>query len=205
MGRVVWFNAGSTVQSGLDTARALTMTQASAATGALTWMIIEAVKFGKVTSLGFVSGILAGLVAITPAAGVVQPVGAMALGAISSFACFMALRIKSKFGYDDSLDCFGIHGVGSGLGVILLSFFIRDSWMEKTAGAVSDGTWTVWDQLLIQMQGGLVTVAMAAVGTLVICVIVQKTVGFRMAEQWEMAGLDHSLHGEHGYGMLNLN
>ncbi len=199
------FNAGSTVHSGLDTARALTMTQVSAATGALTWMIMESVKFGKVTSLGFVSGILAGLVAITPAAGVVLPVGAMALGAISSLACFIALGIKSKFGYDDSLDCFGIHGIGSGLGVILLSFFIRSSWMEKAAAATSGGVWTVWDQLLIQLRGILVVAALAAIGTLIICVIVQKTVGFRISQQKEMEGLDHSLHGEHGYGMLNLN
>ncbi len=117
------FNAGSTVHSGLDTARALTMTQVSAASGALTWLIIEAIKFRKATALGFASGILAGLVAITPAAGVVLPSGAIVLGALSSIVCFYALVAKSKIGYDDSLDCFGIHGVGSGLGVILLSFF----------------------------------------------------------------------------------
>lgn len=199
------FNAGSTVQSGLDTARALTMTQVSAATGALTWMIIESIKFGKVTSLGFCSGILAGLVAITPAAGVVQPIGAMVLGAISSFACFMALRVKDKLGYDDSLDCFGIHGVGSGLGVILLTFFIRNSWLANAARSTADGIWSIWDQLWIQVQAGLVTIALSAIGTLVICLIVQKTIGFRVGQQTEMEGIDHSLHGEHGYGMLNPN
>ena len=116
------FNAGSTVQSGLDTARALTMTQISAASGALTWLIIEAIIFRKGTSLGFVSGILAGLVVITPAAGVVQPAGAMLLGALSSIACFYALRAKIKLGYDDSLDCFGIHGIGSYSGRFFIFF-----------------------------------------------------------------------------------
>jgi Amt family ammonium transporter len=193
------FNAGSTIHSGLDTARALTMTQVSAASGALTWIIIEAIIFRKATSLGFVSGILAGLVVITPAAGVVQPVGAICLGAISSIACFYALQVKMKLGYDDSLDCFGIHGVGSGLGVLLLSFFIRDSWMADAAGS---GTWSAWNQFGVQLTGMAATIAIAAVGTFVIYYLVEKTVGFRISEDKEQVGLDHSLHGEHGYGLV---
>jgi Amt family ammonium transporter len=198
------FNAGSTVQSGLDTARALTMTQTSAASGALMWLIIEAVKFRKVTSLGFVSGILAGLVAITPAAAVVQPIGAMILGAASAAACYFALSAKNTLGYDDSLDCFGIHGIGSGLGVLLLSFFIRKSWMVAAAEAAG-GTWTTINQLMIQLKGLGATILLAVTGTFIICVIVEKTVGFRLSGTEEMAGIDHSLHGEHGYGLLNLN
>ncbi len=194
------FNAGSTVQSGLDTARALTMTQISAASGALTWTIIEALIFRKVTSLGFVSGILAGLVVITPAAGVVQPVGAMALGALSAIACFYALNLKLKLGYDDSLDCFGIHGIGSGLGVLLLSFFVRDSWMQAAAAQISG--WNAWQQLLVQLKGLGATIALAAVGTLVICLVVEKTIGFRLPEQAELDGMDQSLHGESGYGLV---
>ncbi len=194
------FNAGSTVQSGLDTARALTMTQVSAASGALTWMLIEAFAFRKVTSLGFVSGILAGLVVITPAAGVVQPGGAMVMGALSSGICYLALNIKMKIGYDDSLDCFGIHGVGSGLGVLLLSFFIRDSWM--TAARQNIAGWNCWDQLLVQLKGMGVTVALAVVATFLICVVVEKTVGFRIDEQSELEGLDKSLHSENGYGLI---
>jgi Amt family ammonium transporter len=192
------FNAGSTVQSGLDTARALTMTQLSAASGALTWTLIEGFMFRKVTSLGFVSGILAGLVVITPAAGVVLPMGAIILGALSAIICFYALKMKNKLGYDDSLDCFGIHGVGSGLGVLLLSFFIRDSWMAN-ASVAADRTWTAFDQLLIQLQGMGVTIVLAASGTYVICQIVERTVGFRIDEQGEIMGLDQSLHGESGY------
>ena len=195
------FNAGSTVQSGLDTARALTMTQVSAASGALTWLLLESFIFRKATSLGFVSGILAGLVVITPAAGVVQPLGAIILGALSSIACYYALQAKAKFGYDDSLDCFGIHGVGSGLGVLLLCFFIRDSWMQSAAEAA--GGWTLWNQMAIQLLGIGATIAIAAAGTAVIYLIVEKTVGFRIEEQKELEGLDQSLHGEHGYGLVH--
>ncbi len=197
------FNAGSTVQSGLETARALTMTQVAAATGALTWLVIDAVNFGKVTSLGFVSGILAGLVAITPAAGVVKPVGASIIGCVSAIFCFLALKLKVKLGYDDSLDCFGIHGVGSGIGVLLLSFFIRSSWMQNASLAAGPGGWTVWNQLSIQLVGLGVTVALAAAITLVICLVAEKTVGFRLDEQDEVAGLDYSLHGESGYGLTH--
>lgn len=199
------FNAGSTLQSGLETARALTMTQISAATGALTWLGIEAVTFKKATSLGFVSGILAGLVVITPAAGVVQPVGAMILGSLSSFVCYFALQVKIRLKYDDSLDCFGIHGVGSGLGVILLSFFIRDSWMQEAAAASSTGIWTVWNQLSVQLIGIGATILLAAIGTFIICIVVENTLGFRIDEEREFEGLDKSLHGEHGYGLIRVD
>lgn len=194
------FNAGSTVSSGMDTARALTMTQISASAGALTWTIIEAIRFRKVTSLGFVSGILAGLVVITPAAGVVHPAGALALGAISAVACFFALQAKTKFGYDDSLDCFGIHGVGSGLGVLLLCFFVRDSWIASHGGA-----WSMSKQMVTQVTGLVATVVFAGVVTWILCIVIQKTLGFRVNDADEKAGLDHSMHGEHGYGLLNLN
>lgn len=196
------FNAGSTVHSGLDTARALTMTQVSAASGALTWLIIEALVFRKATSLGFASGILAGLVVITPAAGVVQPIGAITLGAVSSVICYIALSMKMRLGYDDSLDCFGIHGVGSGIGVLLLVFFIRDSWMADAAAAAGEGGWTAWNQLGVQMTGIGATIAIAAIGTFIIYHVVEKSIGFRIDEQKEIEGLDQSLHGEHGYGLM---
>lgn len=195
------FNAGSTVQSGLDTARALTMTQVSAASGALTWIVIEAVKFRKATSLGFASGVLSGLVAITPAAGVVQPIGAIILGAVSSIVCFGAITAKTRFGYDDSLDCFGVHGIGSGSGVILLSFFIRKSWMADAMSASAG--WNAWNQLTVQLTGLGATIAIAAIGTLLICLLVDKVTGFRLPPQEEKDGLDYSLHGEHGYGLIH--
>ncbi|MCP3872556.1 MAG: ammonium transporter [Desulfobacteraceae bacterium] len=192
------FNAGSTLQSGLDTARALTMTQISAASGALIWLCIEGIIYKKASALGFASGTLAGLVVITPAAAVVQPLGAFFLGAASSIACFYALRLKIRLGYDDTLDCFGIHGVGSGLGVILLSFFIRDSWMASASEAAGR-TWTAFDQLFVQLKGMGVTILLAGVATIMLCVIVEKTIGFRLSEKEEYIGLDQALHGERGY------
>jgi Amt family ammonium transporter len=164
-------------------------------------LLLESFIFRKATSLGFVSGILAGLVVITPAAGVVQPIGAIILGALSSIACYCALQAKTKLGYDDSLDCFGIHGIGSGLGVLLLCFFIRDSWMQSAAETA--GGWTLWNQLTIQLLGIGATIVIAAVGTAVIYLIVEKTVGFRIEKQKELEGLDQSLHGEHGYGLVH--
>ncbi len=192
------FNAGSTLQSGLDSARALTMTQVSAASGALVWLAIEGILYKKASALGFASGTLAGLVVITPAAAVVQPAGALFLGAASSMVCFYALQVKNKLGYDDTLDCFGIHGVGSGLGVILLSFFIRGSWMASASEAAGR-TWTAFDQLLVQLKGISVTILLAVVATYIICIIVEKTIGFRMDQEDEELGLDQALHGERGY------
>ncbi len=192
------FNAGSTLQSGLDTARALTMTQISAASGALTWLVIEAISFRKASALGFASGILAGLVVITPAAAVVLPSGAFVLGALSSIVCYFALQLKMKLGYDDTLDCFGIHGVGSGLGVLILSFFIRDSWMAEASETIGR-TWTAWDQLFVQLKGFGATVLLASVLTLIICILIEKTIGFRLDPERELIGLDKALHGERGY------
>ena len=196
------FNAGSSVSSGLSTAQALTATQAAAAAGAITWMIIEGFHRGKATALGFASGILAGLVAVTPAAGVVQPYGALILGVLASILCYLAITIKNRVGYDDSLDAFGIHGVGGIVGAIFLTFFIRKSWMEEAAQAAG-GSWSVMQQLGVQLVAVLVAVVYAAVLTLVILIIVNKVIGLRTSNAQEMQGLDFSLHGEHGYGMVN--
>ena len=202
------FNAGSSVSSGLDTARALTVTQVAAASGALAWMLIEAVKHGKVTSLGVASGILAGLVVITPAAGVVRVGGAIVLGFVASFVCFGAIMIKNKLGYDDSLDVFGIHGMAGIAGAIFLTFFIRDSWMaaaQEAAIEAGKGGWGVMQQLGVQFGAVAITIVFSIVCTFIILLIVEKTVGFRLDQRDERAGMDHSLHAEHGYGMINLN
>lgn len=198
------FNAGSSLASGLLTAQALAVTQVAAAAGAVAWMLIEAIKHGKATSLGLASGILAGLVAITPAAGVVQIPGAIALGFIASFVCFIAIGIKNKLGYDDSLDVFGIHGVAGIAGALLLTFFIRPSWMADAA-EVAGGSWTVMQQFTVQLTAVGISIIYCAIMTLILVVLVQKTVGFRINREDEMAGMDHSLHLEHGYGLLNLN
>jgi Amt family ammonium transporter len=196
------FNAGSSVSSGLSTAQALTATQAAAASGAITWIILEGFHHGKTTALGFASGILAGLVAVTPAAGVVQPYGALILGAIASILCYIAIIMKNRIGYDDSLDAFGIHGIGGIVGAIFLTFFIRQSWMDAAAIAAG-GTWTMLQQLGVQAIAVLVAIAYAAIFTLVILFIVQRVIGLRLKTEDEMQGMDFSIHGEHGYGMVN--
>jgi Amt family ammonium transporter len=196
------FNAGSSVSSGLSTAQALTATQAAAAAGAITWMIIEGFHQGKATALGFASGILAGLVAVTPAAGVVQPYGAIILGVLASIFCYLAIMLKNRVGYDDSLDAFGIHGMGGIVGAIFLTFFIRRSWMEEAAQAAG-GSWSVMQQLGVQVAAVLVAIVYAAILTLVILIFVNKVIGLRTSNAQEMQGLDFSVHGEHGYGMVN--
>jgi Amt family ammonium transporter len=188
------FNAGSSVSSNLLTAQALTATQAAAAAGAIMWMIIEGIHHGKATALGFASGILAGLVAITPAAGVVQPAGAIALGMIASTICYFAIMAKNRLGYDDSLDAFGVHGIGGIVGAICLTFFMRG---EHSFG-------DIMHQLGVQGLAVGIAIVYAAVMTLILVVIIDKTIGFRSSEKEEMQGLDASYHGEHGYGMLNL-
>ena len=198
------FNAGSSITSGLSTAQALTATQVAAAAGALSWMVIEGIHQGKATALGFVSGILAGLVAITPAAGVVQPAGALVLGVSASLVCYYAIILKNKLGYDDSLDAFGIHGVGGIVGAILLTFFIRNSWMEAAAANV-EGGWSVMEQLGVQIIAVLIAILYAAIMTLILLWILNKTMRLRPSPQIEMRGLDNAYHGERGYGMLNPN
>lgn len=196
------FNAGSSISCGLTTAQALTATQAAAAAGAMTWLIVEGWHQGKATGLGFASGILAGLVAVTPAAGVVKPAGAMALGALASIICYVGIGLKNRLGYDDTLDAFGIHGLGGIAGAICLTFFIRDSWMAKAAKAAA-GSWSVTDQLLVQVSAVAIAVVYAGAVTAGIVILVDKLFGLRAAENEEMSGLDHAYHGERGYGMLN--
>jgi Amt family ammonium transporter len=198
------FNAGSSVSSSLLTAQALTATQVAAAAGALSWILIEGLHQGKATALGLISGVLAGLVAVTPAAGVVQPFGAMMLGILASMFCYGGILVKNRLGYDDSLDAFGIHGVGGIVGAILLTFFIRDSWMQDAAAAAG-GTWSIMQQLGVQVLAVLIALVYAGVGTLVLLWVVNKMVKFRATPEKEMQGLDSAYHGESGYGLLNPN
>ena len=191
------FNAGSSLSSGVKTAQALTVTQVAAAAGALAWVCIEAVQHRKATGLGIASGILAGLVVITPAAGVVTPAGAVALGFLASLLCYGAILIKNRLGYDDTLDVFGVHGVAGMAGALLLTFFIR-------AGEMPQGR-DVLQQLAVQALGVAVTIGYGSAVTIVLVVVVQKVFGLRLGTTGEMAGMDHELHGEHGYGLLNLN
>ena len=189
------FNAGSSVSSGLQTAQALAVTQIAAAAGALSWMILEGIVHKKVTSLGLVSGILAGLVAITPAAGDVEPLGALILGLVAPLFCYWAIALKNKLGYDDTLDVFGIHGVAGIFGGIALTFFLR----------AADGRPDVMSQLKDQLEGIGVSIAYAASMTFIIAYLINKTIGFKLEATDEKAGLDYTQHGEHGYGYLNVD
>ena len=195
------FNAGSSISSGLSTAQALTATQIAAASGALAWVILEGFHQGKATALGFVSGILAGLVAITPAAGVVQPGGALAIGVLATAFCYVAILMKNKLGFDDTLDAFGIHGIGGIVGAIFLTFFIRETWMSEAAAAVPG--WSMLDQLGVQAVAVSIAIVYSGVGTFILLFILNKLMPIRSSEEGEMKGLDNYYHGERGYGMLN--
>lgn len=196
------FNAGSAVSSSVKTAQALTATQVAAASGALAWLLIESLRHKKATSLGMASGILAGLVVITPAAGVATVKGAIILGFLASAVCYLAIAVKNKLGYDDSLDVFGIHGIAGIAGALLLSFFVRIGDMPLTT---SGGARTSFQQLAVQAEGVAITILGSALLTLLLLVAIEKTIGLRLHSTDEMAGMDHALHGEHGYGLLNLN
>ncbi|MBX2850850.1 MAG: ammonia channel protein [Phycisphaeraceae bacterium] len=187
------FNSGSFVQSNLDTGRALAMTQIAAAAAALAWVLIESLHLKKATSLGMASGIIAGLVAITPAAGAVTTVGALALGAAGAAGAYAAIMLKNKLGYDDSLDVFGIHGVAGIIGAVGLMFFLRES----------PASWS--EQMIHQLIGVALAIGVSAVVTTIIVLLVDKTIGLKLSDREQQAGMDHALHGEHGYGLLNLN
>jgi ammonium transporter, Amt family len=190
------FNAGSAVAiehpvAGASAGLAFATTQTAAASAALVWMLIEWQHHGKPTSLGMASGIVAGLVAITPAAGHVMPVAALAIGAVSSFVCFHAVRLKARFGYDDSLDAFGVHGVGGIWGALATGLFAVTpvaGWLAGQPG-----------QFVKQVVGVAVTIAFAAVGTFLIASLVRALMGLRVSENQERDGLDITVHGERGY------
>jgi Amt family ammonium transporter len=121
---------------------------------------------------------------------------------LASFVCYMAIQAKNRLGYDDSLDAFGIHGIGGMTGAIFLSFFIRKSWMTAAAEA-SGAPWTVWNQLGVQALAVIIAIVFSGIMTFLIIYLLNKFVKFKAAESEEMAGLDRSYHGERGYGMLN--
>ena len=128
----------------------------------------------------------------------------MVLGIIATVLCYYAIMFKNKIGYDDSLDAFGIHGVGGIVGAIVLSFFIRDAWMDE-AVSLAGGDWSVMQQLGVQVAAVLIAIAYAAIMTLILLWVINKLFKFRSSSESEMMGLDSAYHGEHGYGMLNPN
>ncbi|WP_379552740.1 ammonium transporter [Qipengyuania sp. DGS5-3] len=189
------FNAGSALEADGSAGLAMINTFVATAAGALTWMVIEKMAGHKGSALGFCSGVIAGLVAVTPAAGNSGPFGAILLGILSSIVCyFFVAKVKAKFGYDDSLDAFGIHGVGGIVGAIGTAV-VYQPWI----GGPGDGSIGVGAQLGIQTYGVLVTIAWAGIGTLVAAMIVKAIIGLRVTEEAEVDGLDISEHGERAY------
>ncbi len=188
------FNGGSAVAADGSAATAIVVTQISAATAALTWMFIEWFKHGKPSVLGIVTGSIAGLAAITPASGVVGPQGALIIGLVSGFICWYAsTAIKAKFGYDDSLDVFGVHGVGGFIGTLLLAFLGAKDALDGR------GDFVAGSQFVVQLKAALAVGAYTLVVTWVILKVVDAMVGLRVDEQDENSGLDVSAHGEAGY------
>ena len=191
------FNAGSALGANGIAALALTNTHIAAAVGATVWATIEWVKLGKPTALGAASGLVAGLVVITPAAGFVEPIGAIALGVIAGGGCFLGVLLKGWLGYDDALDAFGVHGVGGTLGAIAVGLF--------AATAANPGG---QDGLLYGGSGELMLEQLIAVGvtavysaalTYGLLKILDVTMGLRVSDDAEREGLDTSQHGEEGY------
>ena len=194
------FNAGSSGASDDLAANALVVTHFSAAAGAVVWAIVEWIARGKPSILGTASGAVAGLVCITPASGFVQPMAALAMGAAAGLICYFACgALKSAMGYDDSLDAFGIHGIGGTLGAVLTGVFATTDVNPGGAnGLMYDATGGM--QLLIgQIVAVGVTVAFAVVMTLILIKILDVTIGIRISQETEIRGLDISEHGEEGY------
>ena len=195
------FNAGSALAASSLATSAFVNTHFATATAAVGWTIFEWFHNGKPTALGAISGAVAGLVAITPASGFVQPMSALFIGLAAGFVCsFMVFKVKSIFGYDDSLDAFGVHGAGGTLGALLTGLFaasvINPAFGKGNPTGAIEGHWA---QLGNQLAGVAIAWGISIVGTLVLLFVVDKTIGLRLTQEHEMAGLDLSQHGEEGY------
>ena len=186
------FSAGSSLSAGGNAAFAMLVTQTSAAAGALTWMFYEWTVLKKPSVVGLVSGAVAGLVAITPAAGYVSPAGAIGIGMIAGFTCCWACAwLKYSLGYDDALDVFGIHGIGGLIGAIFTGVFALEE-IGNAPGAVDGNYWQIW----IQFEGVLFVAGWSALCTLVILYSLKLFLGLRVTQEEEAEGLDYSQHGE---------
>jgi Amt family ammonium transporter len=191
------FNAGSGLAVNGQAARALIVTLIAPSAAGLIWLLIEYVHTKKATALGAASGLVAGLVAITPASGSCDPMGALFIGAIVSPICYSAILIKNKLGYDDSLDAFGIHGVGGAAGAILTGVFALPDALGN--GVVENLSRSA--QIIVQVKSVLITGAYSFVVSVIIAFLIEKTIGFRISEEKEITGLDEVIHGESGYNI----
>ncbi len=198
------FNAGSALSASPVAAVAFVATTVSTSAAGLTWLVVEWVLRGKPTAVGIASGFLAGLVGITPAAGFVTPIGAILIGSITSVCCFIAVSLRAKFKFDDSLDTFSIHGVGGTVGAMLTGVFatkvvnqLKDAKGEVINLGLLDGN---AGQIWIQFQGVIVTYVFAGVATFIILQVLKIFMDLRVAPSVEEQGIDLPVHGEEGYG-----
>jgi Amt family ammonium transporter len=201
------FNAGSALGASALATSAFVATHFGAAAAALGWILAEWIRSGKPSVLGGISGAVAGLVAITPASGFVKPFPALLIGFTAGIVCyFMVVAVKHKFGYDDSLDAFGVHGAGGTLGALLTGVFatsavnsaLKDASGRPAALGLVDGNGI---QILYQLAGCAIAWGLAIVGTLAILKICDIVVGVRVSPEDEVEGLDLSLHGEEAYNL----
>ena len=199
------FNAGSALSAGSLATSAFVATHFAAAAAGAGWAGAEWLRNGKPSALGAISGSVAGLVAITPASGFVKPMPALVIGLIAGVFCYwMVAKVKAVFGYDDSLDAFGVHGAGGTLGALLTGVFassavnpiLKDAQGNTLPSGVLEGN---AHQLVNQFVGVAISWALAIVGTLAILKLVDVTIGLRVSEEEEIQGLDLSQHGEEGY------
>jgi len=201
------FNAGSALSAGSLATSAFVATHFAAAAAVVGWALAEWVRNGKASALGAISGAVAGLVAITPASGFVGPMSALLIGLIAGIGCYvMVAKVKAVFGYDDSLDAFGVHGAGGTIGALLTGVFavsavnpvFKDGAGNPTAVGLIEGN---PHQLLNQLMGVATAWILALVGTLIILKLVDVVIGLRVAPEEEIQGLDLSQHGEEGYNL----
>ena len=199
------FNAGSALGASSLATSAFVNTHFATAAAAVGWVVAEWIHNGKPTALGAISGAVAGLVAITPASGFVQPMSALVIGLIAGVVCsFMVFAVKSRLGYDDSLDAFGVHGAGGTVGALLTGIFaasvINPVFKDAAGNPLSSGAIEGhWGQMLNQLAGVGIAWSTSIVGTLVLLFVVDKVIGLRVSPEQEWEGLDLSQHGEEGY------
>ena len=197
------FNGGSALAANGDAAMAMLVTHISAAAGAMVWMSMEWIRFGKPSALGAVTGMVAGLGTITPASGFVGPGGALIIGILAGFTCFNAtLYIKRVLKIDDSLDVFPVHGVGGALGTLMAGVFSATSLGVFSGYGFAEGISSMGGQLYVQFIGVIATVVFTAVMTWVILKVVGALLGLRVSEEDETQGLDITMHEERGYDDL---
>ncbi len=186
------FNAGSALAANNAAGMAMAVTQICAAAAALSWLFVEWLVHGKPSVLGIVSGAIGGLVAITPASGYVDPMGALIIGLIAGGGCFFgATVVKRTFGYDDSLDVFGVHGIGGIIGALLTGVFAIEA-IGGAPGLLEGNPGQVWTQMI----GIAATIVYCGMATAIILKIVDMITGLRVDEEVEIEGLDINLHGE---------